>query len=100
MEYRADTDILPGVTLWPVPVYLDLDRELELEEREEERDREEPERLLSFLASFLSSSSSLGIKSYFERSPSSSSSSSSWEKKSPFIYFNQIISGFLIYFLI
>lgn len=64
---------------WPLPFYLDLDRELELEEREEER--EEPEWLPFFLAA-LSASLSLASKSYFDRSPSSSSSSSSWKRSS------------------
>lgn len=61
---------------WPVPFYLDLDRELELEERDDERERDEPERLPFFLACL--SSSSLASRSYFDRSPSLSSSSSSW----------------------
>jgi len=91
---RPDTDILPGVTL-----YLDLDRELELDDREEEREREEPGGLAfssfssfsSFSPSLASSvasslalslasslaSSSLASRSYLDRSPSSSSSSSS-----------------------
>lgn len=63
---------------WPVPFYLDLDRELELEEREDERERDEPERLPLFLAGL--SSSSLASRLYFDRSPSSSSSSSSWRR--------------------
>ena len=86
---RADTDILPGVTL-----YLDLDRELELDDREEERERDEAGGLAlslsssfspSFFTSFTScsafapslASSSLASRSYLDRSPSSSSSSSS-----------------------
>lgn len=75
---------------WPVPFYLDLDRELELEERDDERERDDPERLPFFLAGL--SSSSLAFRSYFDRSPSSSSSSSSLREG--------VFSFYFIYFLI